>query len=56
MKRDIPERLYVTRTALEAFDARMGLPGLGMRYVEAGVFVIVEELNMDTTFSKKVPA
>lgn len=56
MTNNIPDRLYVTRNALEAFDKRMGLPGLGMRYVEAGVFVIVEEQNMDTTFSKKVPA
>lgn len=35
--------LRVTSDDLEEFDRRMGLPGLGMRYVAAGHFVLVDE-------------
>lgn len=57
MTKCVPDRLYVTRESIAAFDKRMGLPGLGKRYVAAGVFVIVDEepKNMDTTIAR-VPA
>lgn len=57
--KDNGKGLLVTRDMLRAFDLRMGFPGLGQKYVNAGVFKLREDVVKEMSQIRKpeeVPA